>query len=262
MKLTRRSFSFLVLNFFLVTPLILLAGQQSSQLVDWSSDQGIQRVSDSKFKVDFFPLANNFQTQANGILCGPTTASIVLNALRLSKKDKRLPYRSSKASDSKYIPDGFDIRVRMYSHDNFIGSLTEKVKTRSQIFGEPIDGKQDFGLQIRQLHKMFLAHGAVSRLRVVNDNISLDKMRSEIVANLQSKDDYVVINYARKLVGQNGPGHISPIGAYHETSDSFLVMDVTSYDHNWVWVPANTLYKALKSFDTVENRGYLLIHDS
>jgi len=45
MKLTRRSFSFLVLNFFLITPLILLAGQQNSQLVDWSSDQGIQRVS-------------------------------------------------------------------------------------------------------------------------------------------------------------------------------------------------------------------------
>lgn len=150
----------------------------------------------------------------------------------------------------------------MYSQENFIGSLTDKVKTRSQIFGEPINGDRDFGLQIRQLHNMFLAHGAVSQLRIVDDNTSLEKMRSEMIRNLKSKNDYIVVNYARKLLGQDGPGHISPIAAYHEASDSFLILDVTSYEHNWVWAPAISLYEAMKSFDTVENRGYLLIHDS
>jgi hypothetical protein len=38
-------------------------------------------------------------------------------------------------------------------------------------------------------------------------------------------------------------------------------MDVTPYQHNWVWASAKDLYAAMNSFDTVENRGYLLIHD-
>ena len=262
MRSITRVLTILSIFYLLVNPLHLNAGQQDSQLVNWNSEQGIQRLSESQYKIDFFQLANHFQTQPNGILCGPTSASIVLNAMRLGKKDDRLPYTKFDKQDGKYIPTGFDPRINMYRPDNFIGSLTDEVKTRAQIFGEPIDSKPDFGLQIRQLHGMFLAHGAVSSLRVVNDEISIDNMRSEMVSNLQSKDDFVVINYARKLLGQEGPGHISPLGAYHKASDSFLILDVTSYEHNWVWVSAASLYQAMNSFDTVENRGYLLIHDS
>ena len=98
--------------------------------------------------------------------------------MRLEKKDDRLPCTKFDKLDSKYISAGFYPRINMYRPDNFIGSLTDEVKTRAQIFGEPIDRKPDFGLQIRQLRGMFLAHGAVSLLRVVNDDISLDNMRS------------------------------------------------------------------------------------
>jgi len=34
------------------------------------------------------------------------------------------------------------------------------------------------------------------------------------------------VNYKRSAIGQKGGGHISPLGAYDEISDSFLVLDV------------------------------------
>lgn len=256
-----RNFIILVVTHYALFASNVYAGQGHNDLVEWNSVQGIQRVAESQYKKDFFQLANHFQSQPNGVVCGPTTGSIILNALRLKKKDKRLPYTSADPRNTEYMPLGADLRIRMYRPNNFMSALTERIKTRDEIFGKPIDGKRDFGLQIRQLHKMFVAHGTQSKLRVVDDSYSLDKMRAEFISNLKSKDDFIVVNYARKILGQNGPGHISPVGAYHKATDSFLIMDVTSYDHSWVWAPAKKLFKAMQSFDTVENRGYLLIQD-
>ena len=67
------------------------------------------------------------------------------------------------------------------------------------------------------------------------------------------------MNYSRKALGQPGGGHISPVGAYDETSDSFLVMDVNPNRAPWVWITSDDLVAAMRTFDTVENRGYVLI---
>ena len=53
-----------------------------------------------------------------------------------------------------------------------------------------------------------------------------------------------------------------PLGAYDETSDSFLIMDVNPNRAPWVWVGAGDLIRAMRTFDTVENRGYLLISEA
>jgi len=63
----------------------------------------------------------------------------------------------------------------------------------------------------------------------------------------------------REAVGQRGGGHISPLGAYDVVTDSFLVLDVNLAAAGWVWMPAPTLVKGMRTFDTVENRGYVLV---
>ena len=40
---------------------------------------------------------------------------------------------------------------------------------------------------------------------------------------------------------------------------SFLVLDVNPAAAGWVWMPAATLIKGMRTFDTVENRGYVLV---
>ena len=69
------------------------------------------------------------------------------------------------------------------------------------------------------------------------------------------------MNYYRPALGQDGGGHISPLGAYDEESDSFLILDVNPNGHSWVWAPAAALFQAMRTRDTVENRGYLLVRE-
>ena len=51
-------------------------------LVAFASDEGMARLARSPAKVDFPALANQFEAQTNSLFCGPTTAAIVLNAVR------------------------------------------------------------------------------------------------------------------------------------------------------------------------------------
>ena len=76
-----------------------------------------------------------------------------------------------------------------------------------------------------------------------------------------AEGDYVIVNYDRATLGQTGGGHISPLGAYDQLSDSVLVLDVNPTGHPWVWVEATALFKAMATKDTVENRGYLLVRE-
>ena len=227
-------------------------------LVDWSSAEGIVRLNNSKYKTDFFYLSSQFQNQTDRLACGPTTGAIVLNALKIGKTDP-LPKTKFKEKYKKHLPKDFDPRVSRYTPENFMHKEAQKIKNWIQLYGKPMKGKKDFGLQLRQLHQIFLTHGVKSKLQVVNKNLSNRTIKQELISNLNKEGDYIIINYKRSVLGQKGGGHISPLGAYDKRTDSFLIMDVNSSQYNWVWVKTEDMIKAMRTFDTVENRGYLLI---
>ena len=106
---------------------------------------------------------------------------------------------------------------------------------------------------------MLRANGLATRLVVVDGGVSNEVIRGDLMQNLRRPDDYVVVNYRREAVGQRGGGHISPLGAYDAATDSFLVLDVNPNAAGWVWMPAITLINGMRTFDTVENRGYVLV---
>jgi hypothetical protein len=228
-------------------------------LVAFASDEGLARFSRAAGTVDFPPLANQFEAQLNGAFCGPTSAAIVLNAVRNRSADLPRDHGRLKPDDLRNVPAGYDPIVPRYTQDNVIAAGE---KTRAQVLGEPItiNGKpgRDFGYQLRQFDQMLRANGLATRLVVVDDRVPDDAVRADLIRNLQHPDDYVVVNYRREAVGQRGGGHISPLGAYDATSDSFLVLDVNPAAAGWVWMPAATLIKGMRTFDTVENRGYVL----
>jgi phytochelatin synthase len=234
---------------------------QEQVLVAFASDEGLARLARAVAKVDFPVLANQFEAQSNVAFCGPTTAAIVLNAARGRSRDLPRDRSRLRAEDFQYLPRGFDPSVPRFTQDNVI---SKGQKTRSQVLGEPviINGKQvrDFGYQLRQLNELLRANGLVTRLTIVDDKKSEEAIRTELVENLKRPDDYVVVNYRRDEVGQRGGGHISPLGAYDAESDSFLVMDVNPAAASWVWMPTATLVRGMRTFDTVENRGYILIN--
>ena len=100
---------------------------------------------------------------------------------------------------------------------------------------------------------------ATTRLIIVDDNKVAQDIRTDLVENLKRRGNYVIVAYKRDAVGQRGGGHISPLGAYDAESDSFLVLDVNPASDGWAWMPTATLIKGMRTFDTVENRGYILV---
>ena len=232
-------------------------------LLEWESSESVERLSRSSHKTDFFPLSNHFISQDNSIFCGPVSSAIVLNALRLGKREGLPRDRSSIAEDEMaWLWKGADPFYGKYTPNNV---LTDRTKTRLEVLGKPIlikgEAKRDYGLQLSQLAQVLRSHGLTVATRVVGDGADGAAIRREIAANLASKDDFVLVNYARKSLGQPGGGHISPLGAYDGASDSFLIMDVNPNRAGWVWVGADDLIAAMRTFDTVENRGYLLVSE-
>ena len=220
----------------------------SQGLVSFSSDEGLVRLSRSDARVNFPALANQFEAEYVGAFCGPASAAMVLNAVRGRSEDLPRDASRYRSEDLQYPPKGVDPTTPRFTQDNVIA---KGPKTRAQIFGEPvtINGKQvhDFGFQLRQLDDMLKVNGLATRLVVVDDGKDEQEIRGDLIDNL------------KQAAGQPGPPHISPLAAYDAESDSFLVLDVNPARADWVWMPTSTLIKAMRTFDTIENRGYILV---
>jgi hypothetical protein len=235
--------------------------QASAALLPFASDEGLARLGRARAKLGFAALSNQFEAQYNGAFCGPTSAAIVLNTVNSRSAALPRDHTRLRPGDVQFMPAGADPIVPRFTQDSVID---KGPKTRAQVLGEPvtIDGKQvkDFGYQLRQLDAMLRANGLVTTAVVVDDTHSEQAVRAELAVSLAREGDFVLVNYRREAVGQKGGGHISPLGAYDASSDSFLVLDVNPAVAGWVWMPAATLVKGMRTFDTVQNRGYVLVH--
>lgn len=229
-------------------------------LVPFASDEGLARLSRSRFRSNFATLANQFEAQYNVAFCGPTSATIVLNAMERRRDVLPRDTVRLQAGDLRSLPAGLNPIIPRYTQDSVIA---KGPKTRAQVLGEPvtINGKtiKDYGYQLRQLAALLQAHGVTTDLVIADADRTEASIRSDLSALLARNDRYVLVSYSREAVGQKGGGHISPLAAYDEASDSFLVLDVNPAVSGWVWMPAPALVKAMRTFDTVENRGYVVV---
>jgi hypothetical protein len=239
----------------------------SDELVPFASEESMRRLERARHKVDFFSLANHYEGQQNGGMCGPATAVIVLNTLRADAPEDTKPVDRSlfPAEYLARLPPHMKPLFHRYGQGIFFDDArVAAVKSKDRFHGGVAgpDQKPDPGMQLRQLHEIFLALGADSTIRVLDESWDDERARAEMIEILGRPGDYLVINYTRVPLGQEGGGHISPVAAYDEASDSFLVMDVNpNRGKTWAWVPAGRLLGAMRTFDTIENRGYLLVRD-
>lgn len=225
-----------VVAFCVALSLAPLASARDAGLLAFDSEEGMTRLARADARADFALLANHFEPQVNGLFCGPATAAIVLNALH-----------GQGAAQSRFTQESVIAKGR---------------KTRAQVLGEPVilNGRpiKDYGYQLRQFDELLRAHGLATRL-VVDDRVAEAEVRAALAENLARRGDFVVVNYRRGSVGQEGGGHISPLGAYDAATDSFLVLDVNPANAGWAWIPAHALIDGMRTFDTVENRGFILV---
>ena len=237
-----------------------LGTQALPTLVPFASDEGLARLARSHAKAGFAALVNQYEAQYNGAFCGPTSATIVLNTV-YSRTDKlaRDPTKLH-AGDLAFLPAGANPVIPRFTQDSVID---KGPKTRAQVLGEPVtlNGKpvQDFGYQLHQLGALLRANGLATTVVVVDAARTEQAIRADLSAAVAQSSSYVLVNYTRDAIGQKGGGHISPLGAYDAASDSLLVLDVNPAVAGWVWMPTATLVKGMRTFDTVENRGYVVV---
>jgi hypothetical protein len=114
------------------------------------------------------------------------------------------------------------------------------------------------GMSLAELSRLAGSVGLQSEI-VYADKLDLDTFRERLKSNLRTDSDFVLVNYDRRLVKQSGAGHISPVAAYDETQDAFLVLDEAAYKYPFTWIPTPLLYAAVHTRDGDRFRGVLLI---
>ena len=183
---------------------------------------------------EFFKLSNQYRIQTHPYSCGPTSAAIVLNALR---------YNTAMAPS-------LNPSIRAYTPENFLNPESEKIKPAVGIYGlSP-------GLTLEELRKIL---AEVHQVDVIKEVAPVNLLFMKEI--LKKEDQLIIGNYDRSVLGQAGSGHLSPVAAYDELSDSFLILDVNPSINPWVWIGREALCIAMATFDKYENRGYLVIKE-
>ena len=188
-----------IINFVFVTPKVALE-KLPPNLISLESQIGKQMLAESKYRNDYFNLQPNFVSQSRRAFCGVASSVIAVNTL-------------SKAQDRVTQATIFDRNTRQVIHPLKV------------TFG---------GMTLAQLSGIIRANQLNSQEIYANES-NIDKFRALALDNLNNEDDLILINYRRKALNQNGGGHISPIAAYHQGSDRFLIMDVAAYRYPSVW---------------------------
>lgn len=209
--------------------------QVTPGLVELAAPEGERLLSKSEAHAAFLPLMAQFETQKSQKYCGLASIAMVLNALHVP---------APIATFGSY---------RMFTQENILNALTDSITNARNV--------ESGGMSLNKVAEVLSVYGASVDMRYA-DPSGVDEFRKLAADYLSKPDHHVIVNFSRSALGQEGIGHISPLGAYDADSDRFLILDVARYKVPPVWVTTEELFKAMaepKGSRKVQSRGYLLI---
>lgn len=110
------------------------------------------------------------------------------------------------------------------------------------------------GMTLAELSGILAANGAQTEHHFA-DQSRVGNFRDALRSNLRDDRDYLLINYHREGLGQEGGGHISPVAAYDEASQRVLILDVASYKYPPVWAHIDDVFAAMDTPDSASERS-------
>ena len=196
-------------------------------LIDTTSAEG-RALFATSLRVDFGQLSPYLIGQSRRAYCGVATATVVVNALRHPS-----------------IP---------LTQATFFTPQVTAVRSALRVaFG---------GLTLDELAELLRAQG-LAVVVVHTAQTDLAAFRTAALAVLAEPAQFLITNYDRVVLHQQGAGHISPVGAYDSGSDRILVLDVAVHKYPPTWVRAVDLWNAMNTVDSASGatRGYLLVRE-
>ena len=228
-----------LVNFFLTTfPHSDLKGSSTymrpipDSLTPLVSDEGrkiLKEIVTIGCDKSFWRLIEQFSTQQEPTFCGLTTLAMTLNALKIDPQ-----------KNWKGIWRWYDEYMLLTTHE------LQRVRER--------------GLNLRELSELATKNNLIVE-SVYSDKISLEQFKKILKRNLCSEDKFIIASYSRKVLGQTGDGHFSPIAAYHEKYKKVLILDVARFKYPPVWVDIHKFKQAMDINDssTQKSRGLILV---
>jgi hypothetical protein len=197
--------------------------------------QAAQLFDSAKAKIQIWTLARYFESEKIDTFCSIASAAMVLNALGVPAPVSRLTYP-----------------YNIFEQDNFF--------TTAVLAIQPVHSVAGKGVTLDQLATMVKTFGVTVDVYHA-DKQSVAQFRELVASALESRDYYIIVNFARESLGQIGGGHYSPLAAYNRKADRFLLMDVARYKYAPAWVQAEDLWNAMNTDDTdaKAKRGFVVI---
>ncbi len=210
--------------------------KQPPEPIYLDSAEGFRRLEESDRR-SFVTLGMYFLSQETQTFCGVASSTMVLNAL--VPKQERPPVPAW----NPYC---------LFAQSVFFTPAVEKIAPRKVVLEQ--------GMTLQQLGDALATFPVHVGVCHASDK-SEKNFREDAKEALKGSTRCVIVNFLRTGVGQVGGGHFSPIGAYHEKSDSFLVYDVARYKYPPSWVNTKELWNAMNTIDSDsgKTRGYLLV---
>ncbi|MEW6279637.1 MAG: phytochelatin synthase family protein [Candidatus Eremiobacterota bacterium] len=208
---------------------------QPPGLVALDSEEGEALFLGAGERGAFWPLVNRFESEDGLTFCSAASCVMVLNALAVA------------APESNAHP-GF----REFTQENFFSPAVQAIYPRETM--------AHCGPTLEQFAAMLATYPVEVRVRHADD-ATLGEFRRDARAAVAGRRRFVISNFARSVLGQEGWAHNSPLGAYHEGRDLFLVLDVARFKYGPFWVPADRLFEAMLTVDPTagRSRGYVTV---
>lgn len=211
-------------NSLIAAPLISLDSKEGTKL--------FYRFDQAPY---FWRLNSEFISQKNLTFCSIASSVMVLNALKVTA-----PHDPAYGKYSMFTQENFftDPVKKILSIDQ----VTQKGSTLDQIS----EALRTFGVTVKTFHA---------------NKSSLKKFRKLVKNTINKQQGYIIVNYLRTGVGQEGGGHMSPIAGYDPKTDRILLLDVARYRYPPVWVQTQDLWNAMNTQDSDSKafRGYVLV---
>jgi Phytochelatin synthase len=205
-------------------------------LIPLTSPEGRKLLFESKASEAFWELIQFYSNQPDLGSCSVASCTMVLNALPIVRPTS--------------VPHG---RFPIFTAENLFTPEVEAIVTRAKVSSS--------GMTLDQLSRVLATKQIVVETNYASST-SLEKFRETAKTLLNSKGRFIVVNYLRSSLAQESGGHISPLGAYHESADRILIVDTANYKYPWVWVRTGALWKAMsESVDSKSkiSRGYIVL---
>ncbi|KAL4156298.1 hypothetical protein PRNP1_005329 [Phytophthora ramorum] len=174
--------------------------------------------SSTNFMQIYFPLAEQFITQAEPAFCGLATLAMCLNALQID------PGRLWKGPWRWFSEELFDCCTSL-------SVAKEK------------------GISMSEFICLARCNGVLTEDYRATSDFTLEQFRDIVKHSCATSSEIVVLNYSRKVLGQTGDGHFSPIGGYHAERDMVLLMDVARFKYPPHWVKLSRVFDAMQRVD-------------